>query len=177
MVILGLGANLGDRHAMFLEALRRLGSQISIIKTSPIYETGAREVLDQPDFLNAAVLGRTTLQPHELLQFCRTMEKQLGRLTSEHFGPRQIDIDILYYNREIIDDGGLILPHPRRTGRRFVLKPLSDIAPDFVDPVTHQTVAEMLNDLDDIDDVRLFAKQWPVKVTGKTEGDEDNNHD
>jgi 2-amino-4-hydroxy-6-hydroxymethyldihydropteridine diphosphokinase len=100
-------------------------------------------VVDQPAFLNIALVGETTLSPDELLAYLKGAETSLGREKAVRFGPRQIDLDIIFYDDQIIDEPQLQIPHPRLTERGFVLWPLVDIAPDFVHPILKQTVTEL----------------------------------
>jgi 2-amino-4-hydroxy-6-hydroxymethyldihydropteridine diphosphokinase len=140
MIILGLGSNKGDRLANLKKAVAALSEVLQSIKTSPVYESQAL----LPDnaspewnknFLNMAVGGETTLTPQELLAHVKGLEKKLGRIPEGHWGPREIDIDILAYNDKVIDEPGLIIPHPHLLTRDFALVPLADLAPDWVYPV------------------------------------------
>ena len=142
---LALGSNLGDREANLRDAVRRLDADdLRITRRSSLYETAPRELLDQPWFLNAAVEIETSLFPLQLLARVRAIERAMGRRREVPKGPRNIDIDILFYARAIIATTELKVPHPRLGKRRFVLEPLEEIAPDFRDPVTGKTAQEML---------------------------------
>jgi 2-amino-4-hydroxy-6-hydroxymethyldihydropteridine diphosphokinase len=142
---LALGSNIGDREANLREAVDRLGSdEIRVRRRSSLYETEPRELLDQPWFLNAVVEVETSLFPMQLLARVREIERQMGRRRVTPKGPRNIDIDILFYGRTVIATAELEVPHPRMAQRRFVLEPLAEIAPDFRHPVTGKTANEML---------------------------------
>ncbi len=140
---LSLGSNLGDRAALLNTALNRLETEgVRIARRSSIHETEPQDYLNQPKFLNIAVQVETNLTPQELLAAIQKIETELGRQRTIPKGPRTIDIDILFYANEIIATPDLEIPHPRLTERRFVLDPLSEIAPDLHHPATGQTVRE-----------------------------------
>jgi 2-amino-4-hydroxy-6-hydroxymethyldihydropteridine diphosphokinase len=146
---LALGSNVGDREANLREALERLESEeVRVTRKSSIYETEPRYVLDQPEFLNAVVETETSLFPLQLLARLRKIEQEMGRKRMTPNGPRNIDVDILFYGRSIIAAPDLQVPHPRIAQRRFVLEPLAEIAPSFRHPQTGKTAAEMLIDLE-----------------------------
>ena len=125
----GVGANVGDRAATIDAAVSALPAVVAVSK---LRETDPVGVVDQPRFLNGAAALDTTLSAHELLDVLLAIERDLGRERRERWGPRTIDIDILAYGDERIDEPGLTIPHPRLTERAFVLVPLLDIAPDRV---------------------------------------------
>jgi len=146
-VFLSLGANLDTSPAdNILTAIERLKSHCEIIKISPIIITPPWGKTDQPDFANAVVqLDPRRLSPHELLIITQQIEQEMGRKRGEKWGPRVIDIDIIYWGRRQVDDGErLQIPHPLALQREFVLRPLAAIAPDFMPPAQQQTVAELL---------------------------------
>jgi 2-amino-4-hydroxy-6-hydroxymethyldihydropteridine diphosphokinase len=145
LVALALGSNLGDRLAYLRAAIAALSSHLTITDKSRIYETAAAYVTDQPSFLNAAILGTTQLNSNDLLAAIKKIEIQVGRIETFRFGPRVIDIDILYHGNSVVQSSELILPHPKITERDFVLRPLADIAPNWTNPVTQQTTIEMLD--------------------------------
>ena len=146
---LSLGSNLGDRAGNLREAIRRLGTLGTVRAVSGFYETEPVEVEDkQPWFLNCAVLLETELSPHDLLDRTLELEQAMGRRRSGIRSARQIDIDILYFDELVLTGPDLTIPHPGAARRKFVLTPLVEIAPDFRDPVTKQTAAEMLAALD-----------------------------
>ncbi len=140
---LSLGSNLGDRAALLNTALNRLQSEgVHIVRRSSIHETEPQDYLNQPKFLNMAVEIETDLTPQQLLAAIQKIETELGRQRTIPKGPRTIDIDILFYSNLTITTPNLEIPHPRLTERRFVLDPLSEIAPDLRHPVTGKTVRE-----------------------------------
>lgn len=156
-VFIALGSNLGDRAAQVAAALERLSAVATIEKRSPVYETAPKYVTDQPAFLNMVVLARTGLAPLALLAATQSIEKALGRMPGQRFGPRAMDLDILFFGDDVIDLPSLAVPHPRIAERRFVLQPLNDIATQLRHPETGASVAEMLAALPPDADVRLFA--------------------
>jgi len=144
-VYLSLGSNLGDRARNLrtaIEGLARAG--VAVRRVSSIYETEPLELADQPKFLNLVVEAETALMPRQLLARTARIERELGRKRTVAKGPRTIDVDILFYGSSVINAPNLIVPHPRLAGRRFVLEPLAEIAPDLRHPVTRRTVREML---------------------------------
>jgi len=136
-IFIGLGSNLGDKRKNIEKAIQYLRQypDFNLVKQSTIIETKAYGKTDQPDFLNCVVEVKTKLTPHDLLNRCHIIEKMLGRIRSEKWGPREIDLDILFYNNEIIKTANLIIPHPEVHKREFVLQSLKEIAPNFVHPI------------------------------------------
>ena len=146
---LALGSNVGDREANLREAANHLESdEIHVLRRSSLYETSPQELLDQPPFLNAVIEVETSLFPMQLLGRVREIERGMGRRRVTPKGPRNIDIDILFYGRSVIATEDLEVPHPRMAQRRFVLEPLAEIAPGFRHPATGKTANEMLTQLE-----------------------------
>jgi 2-amino-4-hydroxy-6-hydroxymethyldihydropteridine diphosphokinase len=142
---LSLGSNLGDRQKNLQDAIAALPKAgVSAKQISSIYETEPVDYLDQPWFLNIAVEAETQLAPAALLQALREIEAQMGSKKQIAKGPRLIDMDILLFGNEVIDTPDLQIPHPRMHLRRFVLQPLSEIAPNARHPQSGLTVSELL---------------------------------
>ena len=154
---LSLGSNIGDREANLLAALHRLQPT----RVSPVYETEPVDYTDQAWFLNLIAEVRTELSPRELLAKTQAIEQELGRVRTIAKGPRTIDIDILLLGDTVVRESDLEIPHPRMAERRFVLRPLADIAPDVRHPITHRSVREMLDALADTVVVRPWKKSTP----------------
>jgi 2-amino-4-hydroxy-6-hydroxymethyldihydropteridine diphosphokinase len=147
-IFLGLGTNLGDREANLRTAKGKLSSQVKIVKESPIYVTPPWGYEDQPDFLNQVIQVTTRLEPTQLLDYLKGIEDEMGRKATFRYGPRLIDLDILFYGQRVIREESLQIPHPRLHERAFVLVPLHDIAPDFVHPVLRETIRDLLSKVD-----------------------------
>lgn len=134
---LGLGSNLGDSLAHLKEALARLEEKgVRPRRFSSVYRTAPWGVEDQPDFLNMVVMALTELDPRGLLEACQEVEREMGRVRRERWGPRVIDVDILLYDDIVVEEEGLVIPHPRMGERDFVLVPLLEVWPEAVDPRT-----------------------------------------
>jgi 2-amino-4-hydroxy-6-hydroxymethyldihydropteridine diphosphokinase len=146
---IALGSNLGDSHAILTSALEQLADTpgIAIQRQSPIYQTIAIGP-PQPDVLNACALLSTQLMPSDLLHTLLYIEAKFGRVRREHWGPRTLDLDLLLFDDWIVMQPDLQIPHPRMTERAFVLVPLADIAPDWVEPVSGKTIAVLVNQVD-----------------------------
>lgn len=131
---LGFGSNVGDPPANIRAAIAALGSReiVDITKVSSIYRTSPWGVVEQQDFANACGIGMTSLAPHALLDAVKRLEQELGRVRTFRWGPRVIDIDILFYGEGSFADDRLVLPHKEIFRRAFVLVPLAEIAPDRV---------------------------------------------
>ena len=144
-VYLSLGSNLGNREANLRSAIDALNAAaIHVLRVSPIYETEPVDYRDQSWFLNLVVETETALFPQQLLARASRIERELGRVRTIAKGPRTIDIDILFFANAVVKTLRLEIPHPRLAGRRFVLAPLADLAPNLRHPVTGKTVQEML---------------------------------
>ena len=143
---LGLGSNEGDRHQYLAEAIQLLqqNDKISVRLQSSVLETSPVSHIEQGDFLNQVIQVDTTLDPISLLQACLEVEASLGRVREERWGPRTIDIDILFYSDEIIEMSGLTIPHPEVHKRPFMLLPLSEISPQYIHPVFKTSIVAML---------------------------------
>jgi 2-amino-4-hydroxy-6-hydroxymethyldihydropteridine diphosphokinase len=143
-VFIALGSNLGDRRGHLDWAVEQLGRRLSGLRLSRITESAPVDVPDvQPDYLNAVATGQTSMTPRELLEWLLTLETERGRVRQARRSARTLDLDLIFYGSEAIDEPGLLVPHPRFRERRFVLEPLAELAPDFVDPVTGKTMEEL----------------------------------
>jgi 2-amino-4-hydroxy-6-hydroxymethyldihydropteridine diphosphokinase len=133
---LSLGSNLGDRAATLDAALRALEApaDVRILRRSSLYETAPVGKTDQPEFYNLVVEVETSLTPEMLLDRCQEVERALGRVRTERWGPRTVDVDVLLYDRLSVNTERLVVPHPEMLRRRFVLEPLLEIAPDAALP-------------------------------------------
>ena len=151
VVYLLLGSNLGDRRGLIDEAIIKIGEQIgAVVARSANYETDAWGKEDQPSFLNVALAVSTRLPALAVLEEALAIEMELGRIRLEKWGARLIDIDVILFGDEIIDEGAkLQVPHPEMHNRKFVLEPLAEIASKFVHPVLQLNITEMLERLND----------------------------
>ena len=150
-VYLSVGSNLGDREAYIKQGVEQLEDHllIQVQKVADIVETEGYGLADQPKFLNTAVKARTLLTPRELLDQLNAIEDSAGRTREVHWGPRTLDLDIIFYDKLIYEDNRLILPHVDLENRFFVLKPLSQLAPNFRHPILGKTVTQMLEALEE----------------------------
>jgi 2-amino-4-hydroxy-6-hydroxymethyldihydropteridine diphosphokinase len=151
IVYLSLGSNLGDRQKYLRLAVEALGRTplVDVQRVSPLYETEPVGVKEQPDFLNAAAEIECRIPARELYDRIKEIETAIGRTRSQRWGPREIDIDIIYFGSLVLADGTVTVPHRERSNRRFVLQPIADLAPDYVDPVLGISVGELLAKCDD----------------------------
>lgn len=161
IVYLSLGSNKGDRIGYVQQAASLLGSDegISIVRTSAFYESEPWNMNTKNWFVNAVVEAKTKYSPQELLEVCQRIEKQLGRTSEEknQYQDRTIDIDILFYNKDIINEENLIIPHKYVHLRAFTLVPMMELNSDFVHPVLHKNIVEMHNDLENPEMVFLYG--------------------
>ena len=144
-VYIGLGSNLGDKEENIKKAITLLKQKCRILKISSLYETEPMYYKDQDWFLNCAIKIETDLTPLELFSFLQSIEKKLGRVRTIKYGPRIIDLDILFYGNKIINDDKLIVPHPKLHERLFVLEPLNEICPNFVHPVLKESISRIFH--------------------------------
>lgn len=162
-----LGSNLGDRAGNLLLGVRgMLANNLEVTRLSQIYETEAVETFAQPAFLNmvAELRGSSPLRPEDLLAGLLKIEYALGRTRETALAPRTLDLDLLLYADEISDTQFLTLPHPRLHRRRFVLVPLNELAPKLVHPKLNITISELLEQLDDDSEVKLWASSLESKL-------------
>jgi len=143
VVAVALGSNLGDRRAHLGFARQRLDRLLADVLFSDELDTEPVGVGPQPRFLNAAATGRTTLAPRALLDALLAVERERGRTRPMPGAARTLDLDLVLYGDRIVEEAGLVVPHPRFRERGFVLEPLAQIAPDLIDPVTGLTVAAL----------------------------------
>ena len=156
-VFLGLGSNLGDRGDHLQGALVDLEKWgLKIMRASSVYESEPIGYIDQPWFYNMAVRAETDFSPEELLKIIHMIELSFGRRREIPFGPRPIDVDILFYGHQIIDFSDLKIPHPRLQERKFVLMPMAEIAGDFIHPLLKKNMIELLKQTPDKSLVRLL---------------------
>ena len=157
-VYIGLGSNMGNRVEHLHQALTHLDTLFELDQLSPVYETAPKYVEDQSPFLNMAVSGETSLDPLQLLAQLKALEIEIGRVPSEErYGPRAIDLDILFFSDVVVANPELSIPHPLMPEREFVLRPLADIAAGFRHPVSGQTVVQMLAALKGEPEASLFV--------------------
>jgi 2-amino-4-hydroxy-6-hydroxymethyldihydropteridine diphosphokinase len=145
---IALGSNLGDKRKNIEIAIEKLKEKgINILKVSSIIETEPYGYKDQDSFLNAVCLVETSLDPFSLLRVLLNIEEEMGRKRIFKWGPRNIDLDIIFYDDLVIESEELIIPHPDAHNRTFVMGPISEIEPDFVHPVLKRKVIDIYNDL------------------------------
>ena len=149
-VFLLLGSNLGNRNLFLNQAIEHIEKDIApVLKASSVYETQSWGKTDAPDYLNQVITLQTNLSAQTVLQKILNIENILGRRREEKWGSRTIDIDILFYGEEIINEQNLHIPHPELHKRRFTLAPLAEIAPQLVHPVINKNILQLKNELKD----------------------------
>jgi len=149
-VYLLLGSNIGKSRAHLNNAALAIEHSVGkVLASSSFYKTAAWGLTDQPDFLNQILIAETKLTPQETLQTILKIEEDLGRIRTIKNAARIIDIDILFFNKEIINTKSLIVPHPEIPNRRFVLEPLAELSPNFFHPVLQKTIAQLLTECTD----------------------------
>src|SRR5439155_27164268 len=141
-IFLALWYNIENRKQHIETAIDLLREKVCDITVAPLYETKPRYFEDQQNFLNTVLRGFTDLEPRELLQFTKTVQQEVGRVERFRYGPREIDIDILFYDKVVYKDEELEIPHPQLQERDFVLQPFADISPDFPHPVLNKTTSQ-----------------------------------
>jgi 2-amino-4-hydroxy-6-hydroxymethyldihydropteridine diphosphokinase len=152
-----LGSNMGNSRKKLLQAAQLINKNIGCIqRQSSLYVTAAWGLRNQPDFLNQVIVVQTSLTAAATLTRLLQIEKQMGRVRTVKNAPRVIDIDILFFNKDVIIEHNLIVPHPEIPNRRFVLTPLNEIAPQFIHPVLQQSIHQMLLHCPDKLDVKKF---------------------
>lgn len=142
-VYLSLGSNLGNRKENIKQALRLIATENKVLCCSHAYHTNPYGYTEQPKFINMAVLIQSEMDMRNLLYFLKGIERKLGRVKTFRWGPRIIDIDILFYDNLVISEKNLVIPHPDIENRLFVLKPLMDICPNFVHPILKKTIKDL----------------------------------
>ena len=141
-IYLGLGTNLGNRMSNLQRAISSMSQVMTVTAVSPIYESEPWGVTDQPMFLNMCLEATTVLNPKTLLHFLKNLENEMGREETIKWGPRIIDIDILLYDDQVLENSTLTIPHPYMHEREFVMVPLANIAPDVVHPVLNKKIGD-----------------------------------
>lgn len=160
VVYLALGGNIGDPAANLRQGLQLLARDVEVVAVSALYETKPVGVVDQPNFLNAACMGRTKLAPLDLLERAKTIERESGRRPGLRWGPRPLDIDILLYDDAIVDTPALRIPHERLAERAFVLRPLADLNASLSIPGVGATVAQLLERVGTAGVERIAEPGW-----------------
>jgi 2-amino-4-hydroxy-6-hydroxymethyldihydropteridine diphosphokinase len=165
---IGIGSNLGDPVHNCDLAVRAMTADphSRVTALSPFYRTEPVGKKDQDWFVNAVAALETSRSPRELLSFLQAIEREMGRERKEKWGPRVIDLDILFYEDQVLQEGDLVVPHPRVRERRFVLKPLNDIAPTLRHPLLFKSISEILSELPEGEKVILLSEAGHKKCGG-----------
>jgi 2-amino-4-hydroxy-6-hydroxymethyldihydropteridine diphosphokinase len=156
-IYLLLGSNIGNSKASLTKAITQIEKKIGTLsRQSGLYSTAAWGNIKQPDFLNQVIIIETKLTPLQTMHTIFAIEKKMGRIRTVKNAPRIIDIDILFFNKEIIDEPGLIVPHPQIQNRRFVLVPLNQLSPNLKHPALKKTIHQLLMHCPDMLNVKKF---------------------
>ncbi len=147
-IYLGLGSNVGEREENLKAVIEALLPRVEVIAQSAIYQTAPWGYTEQDDFLNQVVKAETDLSPEMLLKYVKEIEGNVGRTATFQYGPREIDIDILFYDDLVLEVEGLSIPHPKVHERAFMLVPLGDVAGEFVHPILGKTIFQLLGEVD-----------------------------
>ena len=167
LAYIGIGSNLGEPVPNCNLAIRAMAADphTRVIEVSPFYRTEPVGKKDQGWFVNAVAVLETSRSPRELLEFIQAIERGMGRERKEKWGPRVIDLDILFYDDQVVREEGLLIPHPRLQERKFVLAPLNDIAPDLRHPLLNKSTAEILSELPEGEKV-ILLREADQKICG-----------
>ncbi len=157
-VYIALGSNLGDRLDFLTRAVQAFAPEITLLRASHIYQTPPWGFTDQPSFLNQVVEAETELEPEALLIKLKYIERTLGRVEAVRYGPRCIDLDILFYGNETYFSETLVIPHPMIPERAFVLVPMNELAPDFFHPQLKLSISDLLENLNQ-NGIELYNKE------------------
>lgn len=155
-ILIGLSTNLNDKLSNLKTAISLIQTFAKVTKKSQIYQTEAWGITEQPDYLNQIIEIETNYSAQKLLDKLQTIETQMGRTKTIKYGPRLIDLDILYYSDQIINTPTLQVPHPLNSERNFILIPLNEIYPNLIDPKLNQTIKTLLNQCQDQQKVKLL---------------------
>ena len=161
-----MGSNLGDREENLSKALELLlsieGTELETVSSS--FESEPMYLSEQPDYLNLAAMLLTSLSPLKLLEALVSIENEMGRVREIKFGPRVIDLDILFFGKQIVNSEALTIPHPLLYDRLFVLKPLSEIAGEMICPVRQKTITELLKLSNDSSRIEKYENKTPAEI-------------
>ncbi|GAB4187523.1 MAG: 2-amino-4-hydroxy-6-hydroxymethyldihydropteridine diphosphokinase [Calditrichia bacterium] len=155
-----LGSNLGNKKENLQKSVRLIAAENKVIQLSKLYRTAPYGITEQDDFLNAAIQIETSKNPLELLQFLLNIEKTMGRVRGKKWGPRIIDLDIIFFDHLVVNEPELIIPHPDYKNRNFVLLPLADIMPDFVPPGEFETIEALTKKIDRYTGIKIEEEVW-----------------
>ncbi len=163
LAFIALGSNVEPRLKYLTLAVDQLQFLGEIKRIAPLYHSSAYGVENQADFFNSACILGTNLLPLDLLKSLKDIEEKLGRKERFRWGPREIDLDIIFYGNEIIKEEGLVIPHPDYKNRRFVLLPISDMDPDLIPPDDNKNVKQLLDHCQDKTQIKLEMTNWHIK--------------
>jgi 2-amino-4-hydroxy-6-hydroxymethyldihydropteridine diphosphokinase len=157
---LSLGSNIGDRYSYIKDTIAKIKSRkrIKVVKCSSIYETEPWGIKEQGEFLNCVIKIKTEIPPVELISEMKETEAEIGRVKKTHWGEREIDIDVLFYDDLIYSDEEISIPHMEVQNRRFVLVPMCEIAPEYIHPAFDKDMIELLEITGDNSIVKFFKK-------------------
>lgn len=155
-VYISLGSNIGDKKSNLQKAIALISIKCEVVAQSSLYETAPWGNINQDNFVNQVIYLKTLYSPKNLMTFLLAVESEMGRIREDKWGPRTIDLDILFYDDVIIDEEKLKVPHPQISARKFILTPMAELSQSLIHPVLNKTINSLLAECSDNSEVKLI---------------------